>query len=160
VTHNSDGEQTRPYAGPPPAGARWPEAPTQPGWTPPPVGSWPPHRVGPPPTAARGRSLRWAAIGVAVVAIIAAAVGFRMALHKQPAQAAGAAPSAASSPTASSGVAASPSAGPSPANSVGAPPVGPTVRSAHLAEFLPIATTLTSLLIVEHLVQITDSDSI
>jgi hypothetical protein len=83
-----------------------------------------------------------------------------MTVHKQPTQATSAAPSAASSPTASSGVGASPSAGPSPAGSASAPAAGPTVSSAHLAEFLPSATTLTSLLIVEHLVQIADTEAI
>jgi hypothetical protein len=111
-----------------------------------PVGNWPQHPAGPPPTPARGKTLRWAVIGVAVLAVIAA-VGLRMTVHKEPAQATGAAPSAAPSPSSSLAPASAPAA-------------GPTVSSAHLEEFLPNATTLTSLLIVEHLVQITDTDGI
>jgi hypothetical protein len=83
-----------------------------------------------------------------------------MTVHKQPAQATGAAPSAAPSPNTNSAAGASPSASPAPASSASAPAAAPTVSSAHLAEFLPNATTLTSLLIVEHLVQIADTEGI
>jgi hypothetical protein len=128
----------------------------QPGYSPAPVSSWPAHPPATAPTPARGKTLRWAVIVLAAVAVIAGAVAVRMVTHKPPAQATGAAPSAAPSPNLPPAGGSSPSATAAPTSSASAP----AVSSARLAEFLPNATTLTSLLIVENLVQITDTDAI
>jgi hypothetical protein len=97
-------------------------------------------------------------IGLVVLAVIAAAVGIRITVHKEPSLAGGASPNPNSNAPSAGG--ASPSASPAPASSAAAPAAGPTVSSAHPAEFLPSATSLASLLIVEKLVQVTDTDAI
>ncbi|MBB5163548.1 sensor domain-containing protein [Mycobacterium sp. AZCC_0083] len=153
MTHDSDGELTRPYIGPPstPVGAPRPPAmaPNQPQWTPHPVNPWPPHV--PPPAPARGKALRWAVIGVSVVAVIAAALAARVTMHQAPAQAAGTEPSAESSPGANTADA--------PSTTASAPAVG-SVSSARLPEFLPSASTLADLLVVEGLVQVADGEAL
>jgi PknH-like extracellular domain len=162
VTHNSDGEQTRPYTGPSPADARWsgppapPALPPHPGWAHPPVGGWPAHPGGPPHTRGGAKALRWTVIGLVVVAVVAAAVAVRMTSHGEAAPTSGAAPGVAPSPSATSAGSASPSASTAPTSSTSSPAVG----SGRLGEFLPSATTLESMLIVEKLVQITDTDSL
>jgi len=153
VTHDSDGELTRPYTGPPstPVGAPRPPAmaPNQPQWTPPQVTAWPPQQ--PPPAPARGKALRWAVIGVSVVAVIAAALAVRVTMHQAPAQAAGTEPSAESSPDANTAEA--------PSTTASAPAVS-SVSSARLPEFLPSASTLADLLVVEGLVQVADGEAL
>lgn len=164
MTHNSDGEETRPYT-PPPDRVSWPGPPTppgvgpQPGWAPPTMINWaqPPTPAAPAP--ARGKALRWTVIGLAVVAVIAAAVAVRVTMQKAPAQATGGAPSAEPSPNANAAGGATSSTGEAPSTSA-SPPAAATVSSARLAEFLPSATTLASLLVVEDLIQVADTESL
>jgi hypothetical protein len=120
-------------------------APQQPQWTPPQVNAWPPHV--PPSAPARGKALRWAVIGVSVVAVITAALAVRVTMHQAPGQAAG----AESSPGANIAEA--------PSTTASAPAVG-SVSSARLPEFLPSASTLADLLVVENLVQAADAESL
>jgi hypothetical protein len=156
VTQDSDGELTRPYAGPPPTPVGPPTppamAPQQPQWTPPPVNPWPPQQ--PPPAPPRGKALRWTVIGVsvvAVVAVVAAALAVRVTMHQAPTQAAGTEPSAESSPDANTAEA--------PSTTASAPAVN-SVSSARLPDFLPSASTLADLLVVDDLVQVTDGASL
>lgn len=153
MTHDSDGELTRPYTGPAPTPLGSPTqpsmAPQQPQWTPPPPSAWPPQQT--PRAPARGKALRWAVIGVSVVAVIAAALAVRVTTHQAPTQAADTEPSAESS---------SPGASPSSTAVPSTTASAPTVSSARLAEFLPSASTLADLLIVKDLVQVADGESL
>jgi hypothetical protein len=161
VTHNSDGERTRPYTGPPASPAHWPGAqpptgvPPQPMWAPPTTGGWGHQPAAPSPPPARGKTLRWVVGGLVVVAVIAAAVGIRITMYDEPTHAASGEPS----PSADAGAGAPSSTAAAPSGSEGTSPDG-GVSSARLTEFLPSASTLASLLIVGDLIQITDSDSL
>jgi PknH-like protein len=150
VTHDSDGELTRPYTGPPPTPAGPPTPPaTAPQWTPPPVNPWPPQQ--PPPAPARGKALRWAVIGLSAIAVIAAALAVPITMHQAPSPAAGNAQSDEPSPDANTA---------EPPSATASAPAVRTVSSARLPELLPSASTLADLLIVKDLVQVTDGESL
>jgi hypothetical protein len=119
--HDSDGELTRPHAGQPIIAIQQP-----------------------PPVPARGKSLRWAMIGVAAVAVIAAAFAVRVAMHQAPTQ-------SASTPA--------PSSTAVPSTTAFAPAVS-TVSGVRLPEFLPSAGTLADLLVVDDLVEVSDSETL
>jgi hypothetical protein len=86
--------------------------------------------------------LRWAVIGVSVAAVIAAAFAVRV--HQAPAQAAGtASPSSTAAPRTTS-----------------IAPAASTVSSARLPEFLLSAGTLADLLVIDDLVQVSDSETL
>jgi hypothetical protein len=130
VTQYSDGELTRPYTGPP-------------------VSSWSPQQ--PPPAPTRGKSLCWAVIGVSVIAVLAAAFAVRVTMRHAPTQVTGTVASAESRLDANTTEA--------PISPVSVPAAS-TVSSARLPDFLPSASTLADLLVIDDLVQVSDAESL
>jgi hypothetical protein len=90
-------------------------------------------------------------IGVSVIAVIAAAFAVRVTMHSAPTQITGAEPSAKSSPDANT------TETPSTTTSG---PAASTVSSARLPDFLPSASTLADLLVVDDLVKVSDAQSL
>lgn len=163
MTRNSDGEQTQAYA-PPLGGVGWAgghvppsSPPQQPGWSAPPPAGW--HQTVPPAPVAPSRSdragWRWVGAGVVALAVIGAVLGVRMTMRDST-------PAATPSVTLPGGSPSQGSAGEAgPTTSTSAlAPAEPALSSADLPGLLSSATTLTSLLVVEHLVQVADVDAI
>lgn len=166
MTHNSDGEETRPYVGGhlPPSGGAPPSGPPATPWSPPAPAGWQPPPTGLPPAPAPpqrsgpGRAIAVIAV-LAVIGVIAG--GMWMYRSKfagaQQSSEASASPSAESDPPPTSG--ATPTTTSTTTTAAPASPAAAPVSSAELANYLPNAEKLQTLLLTEPLTRTADAET-
>lgn len=165
MTHNSDGEETRPYAGghlPPSARQPAPPGPPPAPWFPPASAGWQPqpaapgHVPTPPRRSGPGRIIA----GIAIVTVVGlAGAGLWMYQSKSTVSQQSSESAAAQATEPSPTVEATPSTAPTTSTTSPSSPATPPVSSAELASYLPSAGTLQGLLLTDPLTRTADAET-
>ncbi len=164
MTHNSDGEETRPYTGgaPTPAPSTPPPGPTAP-WTPPSPSSWQPpfaahtQAPSPAPGSGHGRGIALLAV-VAVIALAGAGVWIYRSKTPDTQQSSESPTETAQAPTAG-GPSSTASPTTTPTSEAAAPSAASPPRAGELAGYLPDAEALQKLLLTETLTRTADAET-
>ncbi len=165
MTHNSDGEETRPYAGgrlPPGAGQPAPYSPSAAAWFPPASPGWPPTGPGYAPTPPRlpgpGRALAVIAF-VAILVVVGGGMWIYRSKFTDTQRSSGARTGQSAEPSPTSSAEPPTTSNPTIKTPASAVPTAPPVSSVELADYLPDAEALQTLLITDPLTRTADAET-